>query len=54
MINQYGVKCISVILPKYHSFSPHYLSALMHMSHLGTILKILSDHEAGYCIRNHS
>ena len=54
MINQYSVKYSSCILLKYLCFSPHYLRALIHLSHLGTILKILSDCKAGCCIRNHS
>ena len=54
MINQYSFKYSSCILLKYRCFSPHYLRALIHLSHLGTILKILSDCKAGCCIRNHS
>jgi len=47
MTNQYSVKYNSYILVQYHGFSPHYLSTLMRMSHLGTILKILSDYKCG-------
>jgi hypothetical protein len=50
--SHYNVKCSSFIPLKHHYFSELSQSTLMHLSHLGTSLKIPSRHKSRCCISN--